>query len=132
MKTEQDLLHKIDELHQWLLQEPKGRWEHNQLWSPDGTAYYNKVDELFNLVRILRDTYHPDYLHILDQQIGSIYNHELSLVKTSYDIANRNNAREKDKDSFISSINKANTIIDSHLYGLFKHIEKSKLEGSIQ
>ena len=47
METELEILQQIDRLHQWLLQEPNGRFEHGQLWQPDGYLYCRKAEELF-------------------------------------------------------------------------------------
>lgn len=124
MVTELELLQQIDRLHQWLLQEPNGRFEHGMRREPDGDMYFRKADELFQKVVLLRNTYHPDCIDILDQHIGSIYSHELSSVRSSYDISRRSNARQRDKERFIATLNEANDSINRHLTELFTHIEE--------
>lgn len=122
METELKLLQQIDQLHQWLTQEPNGRFEHGQLWQPDGYAYARKAKELFNLVRQLRDTYHPDYVDITDQDINDILRDEVWLVESSYPRTQKTEVPQKNKDTFERFLYNANNVIDRHLYTLFVHI----------
>lgn len=132
MKSELELLQQIDLLHQWLQQEPNGRFEHGQLLQPDGYAYARKAKELFNLVRQLRDTYHPDYVDITDHDINDILRDEVWLVESSYPRTQNTKVQQKDKDTFERSLYDANNVIDRHLYTLFAHIGelKSSTESS--
>ena len=121
---EKGYLQKIDELHQWLLNEPYGRYEHHQLWPPDGRLFANKAEQLLDLALHLQNEHHPEYCSILPQHVGSIKNHEINRVRISYGISNRSNARKKDKESFVQSLFEANGAINRLLYTLFEHIKE--------
>lgn len=125
---EQEYLQKIDELHQWLKNEPTGRYEHGRIWEPDGRLFANKAEQILDLALQLQQEHHPSYFSLLPQHVGSLRNHEISSVRNSYEIANRSRARVRDKESFMQSLNKANNEIELHLYGLFQHIQEQKLK----
>lgn len=120
---EKEYLRQIDDLHQWLLNEPNGRYEHGQLWEPDGDLFASKAEQLLNLVHQLKMEHHPDYISIIPQHIGSLLNHEIAMTRISYDKANRPKARRKDKDFFTQSLHKANNELSLHLNDLFEHID---------
>jgi len=128
---EKDYLQKIDELHQWLKNEPTGRYEHRQLFPPDGRRFADKAEQILDLALLFQQEHHPSYFSLLPQQVGSLRNHEISSVRNSYEIANRSNARVRDKESFIQSLYKANSEIELHLDGLFRHIQEQKNKSTL-
>lgn len=121
---ERQLLQQIDELHQWLLQEPRGRILYGQVQDPDGITFANKAEKLLNLVQQLKDEHNPDYINILPQQIGSLRNRNISEVRISYNIANEPKATKGAKQSFIQSLTNANEALGRHLHTLFEHINQ--------
>lgn len=130
---EKEYLQKIDELHQWLKEEPIGRIVNGRFQAPcGGYIYANKARELFSLALQLRDTYHPDYIGITEHEIEDILGDEIKLVESSYKKTLKSKVSKKDKEFYETCLYGANSVIDRSLYTLFEYIKDEKFYAEKQ
>ena len=124
--NEKQLLIEIDDLHQKLLQEPKGRMRGIVVLDPDCYFYYKTACDLKDKIVELRDNpaVKVQYAVVTDQQINSLYNsREVNYIKNHYSDSN--------KEKIVSLLNSANKEIDILFNSIFQKINDLKKEGEI-